>query len=763
MPHKNKNIVNRFLSYTILRLLFILCFFVIFYHFSYSQNQKQLIKNGDQLFALNDFYGASIQYKSAMQIDSSYVDLLYKYAESLRLYNHYSLAERYYYSIYRKDRGKTYPLAPFWHATMLKYNGKYQEAKKYFKRSKRSFSRDRKGYHYQKVMQEIKSCQAALIIMRDSLPLEIKNMGNSINTYSSELGATFLNDSTIIYSSLRDEKMKENNIITDTSLYLVRLFQGSKNGDSWKSDKKLEKKINEANYHIANGCLNPKQQIFYYNKCARNLNCNIYAIQYENGEWKSPYEVENVNVEGYTTSQPFSTIIDGTEVLFFSSNRPGGKGMKDIWFTRKGRNGKFRTPANMGSNINTIEDEISPFYNLKDTSIYFSSNWHEGLGGFDIFKAKTDLVTFSKPENLGYPINSSTNDFYYSIRGNNILLTSNRIGSFTKKGETCCNDIYTYTIPDTIKEIYTTLEKLNKYLPVKLYFHNDSPNPRSNDTTTSLNYITTYTNYVKRLPTYKKEYSKGLKGDDKEDAVLDIEDFFEEKVNRGASDLALFTPLLIKELEKGKTINITVKGYASPLSNKEYNVKLTGRRVSSLINYLKEYSDGKILPYINETAQNGGKLVFEKVTYGEYQADQSVSDNINDKKNSVYSRGAALARKIEIIAISADDTTNTALDGSQLEKLPVLTFRDDIIKMNTEITEKKIKVINSGEAPLEIFAATCNCEAYSIILPENKIGVLETAYITIKYNSRNAQQKECFIEFLTNTVPNQIKKKVVLE
>ena len=424
-----------------------------------AQDQKDLVKNGDLLIEkYGDYYGASIWYKKALDIDSTYLDIVFKYAESLRMYNDYATAESKYYYIYKKDRGSQYPMAPFWYSMMLKYNGKYYEAKKSFKRSKRFFSRDRKGYHYLKVMQEIKSCEAAIEIMKDSVPVDIKNMGSSINTYNSELGGTLLNDSTLIFSSLRDEKMTENNIITDTSLYLVRLFQGSKNGDEWMIDEKLNKKINQANYHIANGFFNVKDNTFYYNKCSRDFNCKIFAVKYDDNEWKTPYEIKVVNMEGYTSTQPSIATVNEEDVLFFSSNRPGGKGMMDIWYSRKNSYGVFTSPANAGKSINSIEDEITPFYNTKDTSLYFSSNWHKGLGGFDIFKSHSDLNRFGDPENMGYPINTSTNDFYYNIHNNTAVITSNRIGSFTKKGETCCNDIYVYEIPDTAQRVYTSLE-----------------------------------------------------------------------------------------------------------------------------------------------------------------------------------------------------------------------------------------------------------------------------------------------------------------
>ncbi|MCB0402706.1 MAG: DUF1573 domain-containing protein [Flavobacteriales bacterium] len=742
-------------------LLFMLLFTVNYSLF--SQNQKQLVKVGDQLTEDGDHYGASLWYKKALDLDSTYIDIVYKYAESLRQYNDYKKAESKYYYIYKKDMGRNYPLAPFWYAMMQKYNGKYSEAKKSFKRAKRFFTRDRNGYHYQKVMQEIKACDVAQQIMQDSVPVHIKNMGESINTYSSELGGTLLDDSTVIFSSLRDEKMKEDNVVMDTSLYLVRLFKGSKQGDVWMSDEKLNEKINEPNYHIANGSLDPEGKTFYYTKCDRSFHCKIYAIEYAEGDWGIPYEIKEVNIDGATTTHPSIAKVEGKDVLFFSSDRPGGQGGKDIWFSRKNDQGKFMAPANAGKEINSLEDEITPFYNEKDTNLYFSSNWHAGLGGFDIFKSRTDLITFGKPENMGFPINTSTNDFYYNIRNKTALITSNRKGSHTKKGETCCNDIWEYEIPDTTEIIYTTLEELNRYLPVRLYFHNDCPNPRSRDTLTTLNYMTTYKDYTRLYNEYRREYSNGLKGEEKDDAMLDIEDLFSENIDKGAKDLELFTPLLLKELEAGKTVTLTIKGFASPLSKSDYNVNLTLRRVSSLINYLSEYENGKILPYINGTAENGAKLAFIKVPFGEYQSVKGISDDLADKRNSVYSPGAALERKIEIIAIQADDTNQVALDGSELEKLPLLTFRDSVIKMTVGEHEKQIKIINNGEAPLKIFSATFSCDGFTIDLPAKEIPRMEPLMLNMTYNPTEDVPKKCTVEFLTNTIPNKIKKEIWIE
>ena len=740
--------------------LFIALFFVLVVGVS-AQSQKQLIKVGDQLFAEGDFYGASKWYRDAMDLDSAYLDVVYKYAESLRLYNDYAKAEWYYNTIYRQDMGKLYPMAPFWYSTMLKYNGNYNEAKKTFKRAKRFFQNDKKGFYYQKVNQEIKSCETAIQLRKDSLPLDIKNVGNSINTYDSELGATLLNDSLLVYSSLRDEKMKDDNEVSDTSYYLVKLFSGTKAGDKWFADKKLEEKINEQGYHVANGCMNPKGDVFYYNRCDRNLHCKIFAIPYVDNNFGTAYEITAVNHSVATTTQPYVTELEGKEVLFFSSNREGGRGMMDIWYSVN-ENGQFQTPKNAGEAINSIEDEITPFYDVKDSTLYFSSNWHEGLGGFDIFSVKTDLKKFEKVKNVGFPLNTSTNDSYYSIKNNVALLTSNRKGSYTKKGETCCNDVYYYEIPDTIKTTFTTLEELNRYLPVKLYFHNDHPNPRSRDTLTTLSYLTTYKEYTRLYPEYKREYSNGLNGAEKDDALVDIEDLFSSYIDKGAKDLELFTPLLIKELDQGKQVALTIKGFASPLSKSDYNVNLTLRRISSLINYLSEYENGRILPYINGTAENGGLLSFTKVPFGEYQSVKEISDDIEDKRNSVYSPGAAVERKIEIIAIAVTDTVGVALDGSELEKLPLLTFKDTTLVFEANELEKKFNIINNGEAPLKLFAAECSVEGFEVVFPTDAINTFEPTSISIK-RINTTLTGSFSVTFLTNAIPNRITKEIVIK
>jgi hypothetical protein len=104
------------------------------------------------------------------------------------------------------------------------------------------------------------------------------------------------------------------------------------------------------------------------------------------------------------------------------------------------------------------------------------------------------------------------------------------------------------------------------------------------------------------------------------------------------------------------------------LAKTDYNVNLTKRRIWSLKNYLAEWNNGVFLPYIRNTPENGARLSFTQIPFGEYTANKIISDNLNDLKNSVYSRAAALERKIEIQSVSyieAEDSLAAALKADK--------------------------------------------------------------------------------------------------
>ncbi|MBL7884763.1 MAG: hypothetical protein JNL69_11885, partial [Bacteroidia bacterium] len=396
-------------------------------------------------------------------------------------------------------------------------------------------------------------------------------------------------------------------------------------------------------------------------KNAQEFTCQIFSSDYKNGKWTTLKKLPSeINQSGTNNTQPAIGMLGDDEVLFFASNRPGGEGGMDIWYSKISKDGSFQKPVNAGKKVNSIEDEITPFYCNPCNELFFSSTWHKGLGGFDIFKSEYKNNELLEPKNLGLPINSNYNDIYFTINSKKTqaFISSNRIGSYFEEKESCCNDIYMFKIPqinepppkvDSTKLFVTQMKLL---VPLTLYFHNDEPDKKTLATTTKKSYKKAYEEYTAMREQYKKEYSKGASDKNYERAINDIDALFDDSVDAGMQDLEKFAQLLVKVLKNNEKVTITMQGFCSPLASTDYNVNLAKRRISSLRNYFMEYENGILVKYVNNPNKEEGNITFIDEEVGELKARPNVSDDYYDTKNSVYSPAAAIERKIQIIAIS---------------------------------------------------------------------------------------------------------------
>jgi hypothetical protein len=176
---------------------------------------------------------------------------------------------------------------------------------------------------------------------------------------------------------------------------------------------------------------------------------------------------------------------NGTEVVFFSSDREGGKGGYDIWYTTvsiKEGTVNYNLPKNLGNRINGSSDEISPNYDIVEGTLYFSSNGLNNIGGFDVFKSKGSRTQWEIPRNMGFPINSSADDLFYTLDSKNRkgFLVSNRI--FGAEKSTTLNDDIFYFEEKQIKlylkgTITSSFDSSALFdVNVKLYATKDSTN-----------------------------------------------------------------------------------------------------------------------------------------------------------------------------------------------------------------------------------------------------------------------------------------------
>lgn len=741
----------------------ILLFFLSLWTFAFNQNLKECIRYSEEFLNKGDVYHAIQYLEKALEIDSKSVDLNWRMANAQRLYKDYKKAEHYYEIVYLKEGAKLFPKSIYYLALMQEHNGKYEEALDSWKRAKKIFLRQRKSYEYARTRQGVKNALWLKQALKDTTDFIIEQLPTTINTPNSEFGHSIVGNQLVYSSLLADSVSSDEVVFTDN--YKMRLFS-SEMKDSSFSQAKLLKDLEDKGYSVGNGSLSADGKRFYFSKCKDEnykFQCKIYVAQVKDGKFTDVDVLgDMVNEEGSNNTQPWISNYKDGEILFFASDREDrkSKGGMDIWYVLIENGNKYSKAYNAGRVVNTDGNEITPYFDPEEGSLYFSSDFHFGFGGFDIQKAVGMVGSFQKVENVGLEINSSAQDLYFfkDPSTGEFYFSSNRIGSLYAKNPTCCHDIYKARIPaipevDSVKE--ETLFDLNKRLPVTLYFHNDRPGPKTLADTIDLNYLTTYHRYTAMKEKYKTEYSRGLSREKSEEAKEDIADFFLEYVDQGVKDLYWFSELLLKELQKGKRIRITIKGFASPLAPTAYNVHLTRRRIVSLKNFLWEYQNGVFQPYMSGTSTDGGILKFNQNPFGEYTADKLVSDNPNDKKNSIYNRKAALERKVEIQSVDLIQEDSTGAEITFAEE--VHDFGSKKIGSQLEYT---FEFRNDGNEDLliEDIEIPCNCNTAKVDKTTIKPG--ESGFLTMTFDTKGYEGHAVkSVYLITNGIPP--KKRIV--
>ena len=790
-----------------------------------AQTKSQILKYADEAFQEKNYYTANIYYKQIIDADDKQVDVKYKYAESLRLINDYQLSENYYYQVFEQDQGKNISECLFWLAMMQKQNGKYEQAKKNFEQFAKSYKSEKESYFSKKAKKELESCEFA--IKNNHLDTTntyfIQNINKPVNTIHAEFAPFAFNNKTLFFSSI-NTKSDTTSLIESTSNSKIKIYATVKENENFQTPVELEDKINETGNDNANFSVSKDQKLAFFSRTMENGLPVIYYTEKDiNGKWQNAIKLpEQINYPDYTATQPYFCKFRGENILFFVSDRPGGFGKLDIWSSTVSIENKsektnlsFKNPITLGKTINSIDNEITPFYDEFSDSLYFSSDWHLGFGGYDIFKTTGELDSFITAINMGLPINSAANDYYLTVFHENEkndskgYLSSNRKGAYTSKAETCCNDIYfiekrnknieplldktdvainklVFNKEKTQSSIKledpktaTAAKKLNAFLPLSLYFHNDEPNPKTNISSTQLNYKTTYLNYKAILKDYEKEYSKGLDKNKSLEAVADIDHFFNDFVDKGYAELSSFSKTLKDLLLSGHKIELVVKGYASPLAKSDYNVNLSKRRINSFKNYIREFENGVLNPFLTNKS-----LIIEELPNGEFKAGSMVSDNVNDLKNAIYSRSAALERKIEVNLkqitppVSADfkklkeqtpeKLTDTVLIENKIISIPEIEIKELNHDFGTITYGEKVRhkfiLKNTGTSDLLIYNAIGSCGCTVPEFSKEAIKPNQEGEINVTFDSKGKFGfNNTSVTVITNGNPKTIKLSIAAE
>lgn len=353
-----------------------------------------------------------------------------------------------------------YPKAQYYYALSLKMNAKYDQAITEFAKAQKVKMRGSEAAVFKRMAKnESKGCELAKALAAEPLKVEITHLGANINNNYTDFSPTYdPKTQNLVYASLVSKEL----IDLGASKKVVlksKIFTAQRQGSGWTQGREIAGPFNDMGDQVGNGAYSADGQRFYFTKCEANeqlkMECKIYMSDFIGGEWSKPKELNDVNAPaGFTTTHPtVGTAKGGKEILYFSSNREGTVGGMDIWFSEIRDKGKtYTAPQNCGRKINTVGDEITPFFSVKEDLLYFSSNGLINIGGLDIFKTKGAMKSWDAAMNVGVPVNSSVDDFYYGVdnlKARTGFLVSNRPGGFSVKSETCCDDIYElkYIVP----------------------------------------------------------------------------------------------------------------------------------------------------------------------------------------------------------------------------------------------------------------------------------------------------------------------------
>lgn len=243
--------------------------------------------------------------------------------------------------------------------------------------------------------------------------IEVMNMGNAVNGAEPEYAPILTPDKKyLLFTSRRATTTGEKKAFDE--MYYEDIYLAERDGSSWK----MASDASTGDYLFEDFNTNKQDAGVVYTQDGKRLyiyrNDKIYESIFEGGTWSQPDKMDKIDRK--SKHIPSVTLTADGKKMFFVSRQKDGMGGRDLYMTEMQDDGSWGTPSSLGASINTDGDEDAPFVTGDGKTLYFSSNGHVGIGGYDIFKVEMeDDGSWTSPTNVGFPINSPADDLYFSI------------------------------------------------------------------------------------------------------------------------------------------------------------------------------------------------------------------------------------------------------------------------------------------------------------------------------------------------------------
>lgn len=551
-----------------------------------SQSAKEFLKKGTQQYEAKEYDNALKTFKDGLKLypDDARLNLkvgqtylsLPNRAESL-LYlqkaftSNSSIDENIYYYL-----GLSY-----------QSNKQYKSAEKFFEEHKL-----RNKSQAALMDKKIRQAQFADSLTRTPTNVVVENVGKSINSAFHEYSPLVSADgNTMIFTSNRPDENAGNTFSKFEDIYISKRVNGE-----WSKPTKISPNIN-IKFNDAAASLSPdgKTLVLYYEYGGGD----IYVSKSDGTGWSKPTPLnKNINTPTFWETSAFLTN-DGQK-LYFTSNRPGGLGNLDIYVSEMEQTGDWGKANNLGPTINTEGREDSPAVDADGTTLFFSSDGHQTMGGMDIFKSEFKDGKWQKPVNMGYPINSVEDDSFFAFS------QDKRRAYFSTMRVEGNAEVYTLTFIEPEKEIAQVIaQQVEK--------------PKENATA-----VVESTNEKNRS---QDDYAISQANPASVELKKNSRKFLFFDTGRDELNTASSTEVeaILKFLTNDPSINILIEGHTDNTGNDLLNMALSVKRANALAKYL-----------------SGNQVDARRITLKAYGSTRPLVSNDDERE------GREINRRIEI-------------------------------------------------------------------------------------------------------------------
>ena len=549
------------------RLLIFLCFFNFISSQSYSQNYKKatkFYKEGNALYSIGDFDSAIDLFLKSLKSDPDFCPAIYKLGLSYKRINMFSDYKNWLLVYNDKLCQQNKDDVSYYLGEFYFLSGNISESKKYFDSIDDtlkfiSLSKYRSNINYY-----INNTNNQLIyyIKNDSInrwyyqysPYFDQNVNKLFFTVRE--GGNLFDDENIVTASLSD------NNFTDFKPYITLNSENNEGTPSFSDDGK---------FMVFTSC----EMDF------KNNSCDIYYSQMKDNLWSKPRKFDdNVN-SAFWDSQPF--MYDGT--LYFVSNRPGGVGGRDIYYSVIKEDGSFSKALNFRE-VNTKHEEVSPVVN--DAIFYFSSNRDNSYGGYDIYLLDNNLIF-----NLGSSVNSYLDETSIFLWDDNLLLTVEDIMS-NKKSQIIYGQISKKYEPIQVNKLVRTYDKeTGEEIISDLFIINDGERKRFSNQSKYNEDFYSNSSIIAESKAYFPSVIEDLSSDTIDIFMSRLDEniilkniYFDFDSYELSSDSKKYLSIISQWLGNNNFKEIQISGHADNVGSDEYNYSLSEARAEAVVKFI---------------------------------------------------------------------------------------------------------------------------------------------------------------------------------